>query len=100
MVVLRAKEIVNEHDGDGRAGDDHNAVAQEEKAEHVVNLIEPDAVHDEVELDEDSTEGEGANEEHGWNGPEVGRARGNLAGDLVGADGSLDALRDKLAVCY
>ena len=65
MVVLGAEQEVDEEDGDGGAGDDHEAVAEEEEAEHVVDFAEPHVVHDEVELDEDGAKGEDAYEGHG-----------------------------------
>ncbi len=64
MVVLGAEQEVDEQDGDGGARDDHNAVAEEEEAEHVVDFAEPHVVHDEVELDEDCTEWKDADESH------------------------------------
>lgn len=92
MVILRAEQEIHEQDGDGSAGDDHDAVAEKEEAEHVVDFTEPHVVHDEIELDHDGAEGEDADKEHGGEGAEVGYGRGDLAGDLVGADGGLDGL--------
>ncbi len=65
MVVLAAEQEVDEKDGDSGARDDHDAIAEEEETEHVVDFAEPHIVHDEVELNEDGAEGENANEEHG-----------------------------------
>ena len=73
MIILTAEQEVNEENGDGRAGDDHDAVAKEEEAEHVVYFAEPHVVHDEVEFDENGTKGKDANEEHGRYRPEIGR---------------------------
>ena len=61
MVILTAEQEVDQQNGDGRAGDDHYAIAEEQKAEHVIDFVEPDAVHDEVELDKNGTEGKNAN---------------------------------------
>lgn len=72
MIILTAEQEVDEQDRDSGAGDDHNAVAEKEKTEHVVYLTKPHVVHDEVELDEDGAKGENADKEHGWDGPEVG----------------------------
>ena len=68
MVVFGAQKVVDEHDGDGGARDDHDAVAEEQEAEHVVDAVEPQAVHNEVKLDEDGAKGEEADEEHGGEG--------------------------------
>lgn len=57
MVVLTAEQEVNEQDRDGGACDYHDTVAEKEETEHVVNLTKPHVVHDEVELDEDGSEG-------------------------------------------
>lgn len=72
MVVLRAKQEVDEQDGDSGTSDNHDSVAEEEEAEHVVDFAEPHVVHNEVELYEDGTEGENADEEHGGDGAKVG----------------------------
>lgn len=57
MVVLGTQQVVDEEHGHGGGGDDHESVTEEEEAEHVVDFAEPDAAHDEVELDEDGAEG-------------------------------------------
>lgn len=57
VVVLAAEEHVDEQHRHRGAGDDHESVAEEEEAEHVVDPVEPDGVHDEVEFDEDSAKG-------------------------------------------
>lgn len=72
MVVLGAEEEVNEQHGDGGAGENHDQVAEEEEAKHVVDLAEPDVVEDEEKLDEDSAEREDADKGHGGEGPQVG----------------------------
>lgn len=92
MVVLGAEQEIDEEHGDGGGGDDHDGVAEEEEAEHVVHLAEPHVVHDEVELHEDGAEGEDADEGHGGEGAQVGGGGGDLAGDLVDADGGVDGL--------
>ena len=73
MVVFGTQQEIDEEDGDGGAGEDHDEVAEEEEAEHVVDFAEPHVVHDEVELNEDSAEGEDADEEHAGEGAEVSR---------------------------
>ena len=64
MVIFRAEEEVYEQDRYGGAGDDHDAVAEEEEAEHVVDLSEPHVVHDKVEFDEDGAKRKDSDEEH------------------------------------
>lgn len=71
MIVLTAEQEVDEQDRNRGASDYHNAVAEEEETEHVVHLAKPHVVHDEIELHEDGTEGENADEEHRRDGPEV-----------------------------
>lgn len=72
MIVLCAEQEVDEQHGDGGAGQDHDQVAEEKEAEHVVELAEPDVVEDEEELDEDGAEGEDTDEGHGGEGAQVG----------------------------
>lgn len=64
MVILTAEKEVDQQNGDGGACDDHDAVAEEEEAEHVVDFAEPHVVHDEVKLDKDGAEGEDADQKH------------------------------------
>lgn len=90
VVVLGAEQEVDEEDCDRGGRGDHEAVAEEEEAEHVVHLAEPDGAHDEVELDEDGAEGEEADEQHGRDRAQVGCRRGDLARDLVCAHGRRD----------
>ena len=56
MIILAAKQEVDEQNRDGGTGNDHNAVAEEKEAEHVVYLAKPHVVHNEVEFDEDGAE--------------------------------------------
>ena len=72
MIVLRTEQEVDQEYRDGGTGDDHDAIAEEEEAEHVVDFAEPHVVHDEVARDEDAAAGEDADEELGWEGAEVG----------------------------
>lgn len=64
MVVLATEQEVDEQDRDGGACDDHDTIAEEEEAKHIVNFAEPHVVHDEIELNEDGAEWEDANEKH------------------------------------
>ena len=66
MIVLRAKKEVDQEDRYSSAGKDHDAVAYEEKAKHVVYSPEPYIVEDKVELDKDRAKREYAHKSHGW----------------------------------
>ena len=57
MIILAAEQEVDKQDRDGGTSNYHNAIAEEEETEHVVDLAKPHVVHDEVELDEDGAEG-------------------------------------------
>ncbi len=92
MIILATEQEVDEQDSNGGTGDYHDAVAEEEEAEHVVYLAKPHVVHDEIKLDEDSAEGKNADEEHRRNGSEVRSGRRYLAGYLVDADRRLHGL--------
>ena len=71
MVVFRAQQEVYEENRDSGAGDDHDAVAEEQETKHVVDFSKPHVVHDKVELNENGAEGEDADEEHGRDRAEV-----------------------------
>ena len=97
MIILATEKEVYHQDGNGRAGDDHETVADEEEAKHVVHLAKPDGRHDEVEFHEDGAERKNTNEEHRGNWSHVERGRRDLARDLVGADRGRDC---RLAETY
>ena len=92
VVVLAAEQEIHHQDRDRRTAHDHQAVADEEKAEHVVHLVEPDAVHDEVKFGEDGGERKHTDDEHAWDWAEVAGTRWDLARYLIRADGCLDSL--------
>ena len=94
-VVLRAEVKVAHEDGDLRARDNQDHEDQGQEAEDVVDPIEPDAVHDEIELDEDGSKGENAAQENGGDPLEVERLGRNLPRDLVHPDWKLCSLRQK-----
>lgn len=56
VVVFRAEQEVDHQDRDRSASDDHEPVANKQEAEHIIHFAEPDARHDEIELDEDGAE--------------------------------------------
>jgi len=58
--ILRAQQEIRQQDCCCGRCQDHETVADEEEAEHVVEFAGPDAGHDEVEFDEDGAEGEDA----------------------------------------
>lgn len=93
MIVLTAEQEVDEQDSNGGAGDDHDAIAEEQKAEHIVDFAEPHVVHDEVELNENSAERKNTDEKHGGDGAQVGGRGRDLAWDLVDANWRLDRLK-------
>lgn len=99
MIVLGAEEEIDEEDRDGGASDNHDAVAEEQEAEHVVHFAKPHVVHDEVEFDEDGAEGEDTDESHGGQRAQVGGARWDLTRNLVNANGRLHRLGDNCQYC-
>ena len=62
MIIFATQQEVHEKDGNGSASDDHDAVAQEEEAEHIVHFSKPHVVHDEIEFHEDGAKGEDADQ--------------------------------------
>jgi hypothetical protein len=91
-VVFRAKVEVAHEDRYFRAGQDEDRKDEEQEAEDVVDPVVPDAVHDKVELNEDGTERQHTAHEHRRNGLQIVSLLGDLARDLVGAAGVLNAL--------
>lgn len=57
VIVLTAKQKVNQENRDRGTCNDHNSVADEQKAEHVVNFSRPHILQNEEEFNEDSSEG-------------------------------------------
>lgn len=72
VIIFTAKQKVHQENSDGSAGYDHDAVAEEEESEHVVDFAKPHVIHDVVELDEYGAERKDANKEHGWERTEGG----------------------------
>lgn len=56
---------VTHQNGNLRACDDQNRENERQEPKDVVDAVEPDAVHDEEQLDEDCTEGEDSPDECG-----------------------------------
>lgn len=91
-VVFRAEQEVHQQNCCGGSGDDHEPVAEEQEAEHVVDLAGPDGRHDEVEFDENCGKGEEASYEGGRERAEGAAWGRDLARDLVGFCGRFEGL--------
>ena len=90
MIVLSAQQEVDHENSDGCARHDHKAVANKEETKHVVDLGEPNRVHDQVEFHEDSTPGKDTGKSHGWEKSEIARHWRNLSWNLVRTHGCFD----------
>ena len=64
VIILRTQKEVNHEHRHRRGGDNHQPKANKQEAEHIVDLAEPDAVHDEIQLDEDGAKRQHARERH------------------------------------
>lgn len=84
-------EVAHE-DGHLGACQDEDGKHKEQETKDVVDPVVPDTVHDEVELNEDGTEGKHASHQHRRDGLEVVGLFRDLARNLVGADGVLNPL--------
>ena len=93
VVVFCAEQEIDDKDGHGGAGDGHDAVAEEQKAKHVIDFAEPDVIQNEEEFHEDGAKREDANQEHGRDGAKIGCWGRNLARNLVHADRWLNRLQ-------
>lgn len=91
--------MVHEHDGNRSTGDDHDAVAKEDKAEHIVQSVEPEAVHDKVQFHKDRTERKETDDQHGRYRAEVLGCWWDLSGYLVCAHRSLESLIRSVEYC-
>lgn len=78
-------EIAQENGGFG-ARDDQNKVDDAQEAEHVVELMRPDAVEHEKELNENASERQDAAHDDGWHGSRVEILLRNLTRYLIRAD--------------
>jgi len=84
-VVLIHQLEVAEQDGHLGAGHHQHNHHQEQEAEDVVNLVQPQRGHDEIQLDGDRAKGEHTSEQAGHHRVQVPLLLGDRAGDLVGA---------------
>ena len=87
VVVLVGELEVAEHDGDLCGGDDGEGEDRQQEAEHGVGLVEQHRGEHEVHLEEDGSEGHAAADDARERGVEVPRTAGNLALNVVGANG-------------
>lgn len=99
-VVLGAKEEVYQQDCCGSGSDDHQSVAQEQKPEHVIDLVGPERCHDEVQLHENGAEREDASQEQRWNCLQATSHGRDLPRDLIGFRRALDNLYGRQKVIY
>mmetsp|Transcript_19166 Transcript_19166/g.26365 ORF Transcript_19166/g.26365 Transcript_19166/m.26365 type:complete len:437 (+) Transcript_19166:111-1421(+) len=88
-VVLRAQLEVGQHHGELHAGGRQDAEREEEEAEDVVHLVQPERAHDEEQLHADGPEGQDPADQGRELRVEVPGLRGDLPRDLVGAHGEL-----------
>ena len=86
-VIFAGQLEVAEHDRDLRRRDQHQHEDGEQEPEHHVHLVGHDGGHEEIDLEEDGSEGDAAAHEAGEPGTQIPRLRGDLSLDVVGADG-------------
>jgi hypothetical protein len=79
-----------------RAGDDEDDKHQKQESKHVVHLAGPNRVKDKEELDKNAAEGQDAAHDDTWNWLRVDGLFGDLARDLICADGMLQRLKQIL----
>jgi len=84
--------MVHEHDGNRSTGDDHDTVAKEDKAKHIVQSIKPEAIHDKVQFHKDRTEWKKADNQHGGYRAEILSCWWDLSWYLICAHRSLESL--------
>lgn len=99
-VVLGTKEEIYKQYGRGCGGDDHQAIADKEEAEHIVDLASPQGGHDEIQLDKDGAEWQNTSKQDGRNWSKGSRGRWNLTWDLVCFSRPFDNLWTKLAMIF
>lgn len=86
-VILAGQLEIAEHDRDLRRRDQHQHEDGQQEPEHHVHLVRHDGGHEEVDLEEDGSEGDAAAHEAGEAGTQIPRLGGDLPLDVVGADG-------------
>ena len=91
-VILGAEQEIHEQHGRGGRGDDHQTIADEQEAEHVVDLVGPERGHDEIEFHENGSKGKKTGQKHRWDRAQGAGHGGNLTGNLVGLGGTFDCL--------
>lgn len=91
-VVFSAQQEVHQKHGRGSRCDNHQPVAEEQEAKHVVDLVRPQRGHDKVELHEYRSKGEDTGQQQRGNSTQRTRHRRDLARDLVGLGGTFNSL--------
>lgn len=86
-IVFAGQLEVAQHDRDLRRGDEHQHEDGEQEAEDHVHLVRHERGHEEVDLEEDGSEGDAAAHEAGEPRTQVPRLGGDLSLDVVGSDG-------------
>lgn len=94
-VVLCTQQEIHQQDSGSRRGNNHQAVAEEQEPEHVVDLVGPEGGHNEVQLDKNGTEGENSGQQNRRNCAQATRHRRNLPRDLVGLGRTLKRLLER-----
>mmetsp|Transcript_14655 Transcript_14655/g.38056 ORF Transcript_14655/g.38056 Transcript_14655/m.38056 type:complete len:212 (+) Transcript_14655:244-879(+) len=92
VVVLRAELEVAHDDGDLRAGDEQDEEDHKQKAEDVVELVQPDRGEDEEELDEHRAKGQHTAHDDREGRLHVPHLLGHLPRDLIRAHGEVGHL--------
>ena len=91
-VILGAKQEIHQQHCCGGGGDDHQTIAYEQEAKHVVDLVGPERGHDEIEFHENRSKGKKTGQKHRWDRAQGAGHGGNLTGNLVGLGGTFDSL--------
>lgn len=86
VVIFVAQMKVAHQNGDLGASQQQAAKDKEQESNAVVNAVEPDTVHDKVEINENSTKWENATDQNRRNGMQIERLIWDLSRDLVGTN--------------
>jgi len=90
MVIFGTQVEIAHQDRHLGARQDQDAKHQEQEAKHIVDLVEPDRVQDEIELNEDRAKGQDTTDHHGGDRSQVEHLIWDLTRDLVGPDWGLN----------
>jgi hypothetical protein len=92
MVIFGAQMEITQQNRRFRTSYYQNNENQEQKSEHVVSLMSPNAVQDEEKLDKYATERQNAAHHHTGHGFRVQSLLGNLSRNLVSTNRMFDRL--------